>query len=193
MKWLVSLCASLTLADSAPDEAKLVRRLIGDSTLAPAQIGPSEEIDIGVTHWQAPVARHLLFHLGPDRILTVGRYREAFPDDLTADGRTSRFERMDWVRLSPEAFADVRTRLALFRPEMLAADRAIVLPNGCGFVFDAGAKVTIGYAAPGNRFGEYIRQGEGECGRASAHLLDEALREILASLPPTRAAAGFVW
>jgi hypothetical protein len=193
MKWLVWMCASVALASSAPDEQKQLRRLVGDGTLGPALVGPSEEIDIRLTHWLPTFARHLEFDLRPDRMLTVSRYRIPFIEAPLVGGRASGIERIDQVRLSPAAFADFRRRLAVFRPESLGPEGPLVLPNGCDYIFDAGDKVSIAYAAPNNRFGEFIRQGDRECSHSNAHRLDEALREILTSLPRTRAATGFIW
>ena len=193
IKWLAWTCAFLALASSAPGEQAVLRSLVGDGTLAPAQVGPFEEIEIRLSHWLPTFGRQLRINLGPDRILTVGRYRISFNDISVSDRRDSGLERSDRVRLSPLAFAEFRRRLAVFRPETLALDSPFLLPTGCDYVFDAADKWSIAFAAPDNRFGVFIRQGKGECNSASADRLDDALREILATLPRTEAATGFNW
>jgi hypothetical protein len=192
LKWLVWMFASVTLASSAPDEQTVLRRLVGDGSLGPAQIGPAEEIEIHLTQWSPTIERNLMFDLRPDRMLTAARFRSPL-ENAFGDGGSSQIERVDQVRLSPAAFADVRRRLAIFRPETLGTEGTLVLPNGCHYVFDAGEKVSISFADRNNQFGEFVRQGESECNHSNADRLDDVLRQILALLPRTEAATGFIW
>ena len=192
--WFVLMCASAALGSSSLDEQRALRRLVGDGTLSPAQVGPSEEIVILLSHWTGAIERNLWFVLGADRVLTVARYRTTSEIIRpSVEGRSTGLERADRVRLSPAAFAEMRSRLALFRPETLAPTGTSVLPAGCHYIFDAGEEVTISFVGPDDRFGQFSRQGERECNSGSAHRLDEVLSEILASFPRTEAARGFIW
>ncbi len=147
-----------------------------------------------LTHWSPTVRRDLWFDLSPNRLLTVARYRMPPADGpLVERTSTSGFERIDRVRLSPAAFADIRGKLALFRPEALGLGAPFVLPEGCHYVFDVGEEVSITYVGPHDQSGAFTSQGERVCNHGSVNRLEEALREILTSLPRTQAAEGFIW
>lgn len=192
MKSLACMCGIAALASCSPDEQDQLRGLVGEGNLDRAQIGPSEEIEVRLARSHQSFSRHLEFRLTPDGTLTVRRFRVALGDPRDLGGvPVPEVERTDQMRLSPAATAEFRKSLAVFRPDTLGPEAPFLMPKGCNFTFHGQSRVVIGFSAPSDHSGLFIRQGE--CDHENAERLDEALRAMLASLPRTEAAAGFAW
>ena len=176
---LLLLSLPVLAACGLADDGERLRRLVGEGNLPQVEVHPSESIRIDLIVDEPegrPHARHLEFNIGADHSLGVRRYR--VERALGPPYLEPVMEAEERVRLPGATAADIRKRLAVFRPQNLTAEGPFVMPKGCGFITHNPSEAVIEFTAPNKMIGLFVVQ-EG-CDHENVAPLKDELRRILA-------------
>lgn len=175
------LCA----CDGNPDD---LRPLVGDGDMPVVSSSATETVRVTLVIPNDGGSSNLDVILTPDQKLLARRYSVRWQGKLREPSVTTEVE--ETLGLPDEAAADLRRRLAVFRPAQLSRDAPFVLPKDCGFTFHGESKAVVAFQDSKGAAGLFILQAN--CKNANAEKLADGLRDALASVP-IKAAADFRW